>query len=58
MVPFNLEGTLRLNHGRAFVGFTAATGRDTWQVSAPLSVRSGRSGDATFMHFILSLALS
>lgn len=32
MVPLNLEATLRLNHGRAYVGFTAATGRDTWQV--------------------------
>lgn len=32
MVPLNLEGALRLNHGRAFVGFTAGTGKDTWQV--------------------------
>ncbi|CAM9891924.1 unnamed protein product, partial [Hapterophycus canaliculatus] len=31
LVPLNLEGTLRLNHGRAFVGFTASTGQDTWQ---------------------------
>ncbi|CAM9677875.1 unnamed protein product, partial [Laminaria digitata] len=32
IVPLNLEETLHLHHGRAFVGFTAATGRDTWQV--------------------------
>ncbi|CAN0020360.1 unnamed protein product, partial [Sphacelaria rigidula] len=32
VIPLNLESTLRLHHGRAFVGFTAATGRDTWQV--------------------------
>lgn len=32
MVPLNLEATLRLNHGRAFVGFTAGTGKETWQV--------------------------
>ncbi|CAM9353688.1 unnamed protein product [Discosporangium mesarthrocarpum] len=31
-VPLNLEATLKLHHGRAFVGFTAATGTDTWQV--------------------------
>ena len=33
IVLLNLEETLHLHHGRAFVGFTAATGRDTWQVS-------------------------
>ncbi|CAM9683580.1 unnamed protein product, partial [Pylaiella littoralis] len=32
VVPLNLEAIMRLNHGRAFVGFTAGTGRDTWQV--------------------------
>lgn len=32
MVPLNLEAGLQLNHGRAFVGFTAGTGKDTWQV--------------------------
>lgn len=32
VVPLNLEATMRLNHGRAFVGFTAGTGKDTWQV--------------------------
>lgn len=31
VVPLNLKATLRLNHGRAFVGFTAGTGKDTWQ---------------------------
>lgn len=36
VVPLNLEDTLRLHHGRAFVGFTAATGTDTWQVNARL----------------------
>ncbi|CAM9850989.1 unnamed protein product, partial [Chrysoparadoxa australica] len=30
--PLNLEATLELNHGRAWVGFTAATGDETWQV--------------------------
>ena len=32
IVPLNLETTLDLNHGRAFVGFTSATGENTWQV--------------------------
>lgn len=32
VVPLNLEAGLQLNHGRAFVGFTAGTGKDTWQV--------------------------
>ena len=31
-VPINLASTMRLNRGRAWVGFTAATGEDTWQV--------------------------
>jgi len=31
VVPLNLAGTLALTHGRARVGFTAATGEDTWQ---------------------------
>ncbi len=37
MVPLNLEENLRLDHGRAFVGFTAGTGKDTWQVSSFVS---------------------
>lgn len=36
-VPLNLEACLRLHHGRAYVGFTAATGIDTWQVHDLLS---------------------
>jgi hypothetical protein len=32
VTPLNLDATLRLNRGRAWVGFTAATGEDTWQV--------------------------
>ena len=28
----NLESTMRLDSGRAWVGFTAATGDDMWQV--------------------------
>ncbi|KAG5190276.1 concanavalin A-like lectin/glucanase domain-containing protein [Tribonema minus] len=31
VVPLNLEGTLSLTHGRAWVGFTAATGAETFQ---------------------------
>ena len=31
LVPLNLESTLALNHGRAWVGFTSATGDNTWQ---------------------------
>lgn len=30
--PINLDALLKLHHGRAFVGFTAATGTQTWQV--------------------------
>ena len=30
-VPLNLAATLSLDGGRAFVGFTAGTGEDTWQ---------------------------
>jgi hypothetical protein len=32
VTPLNLAHTLYLNHGRAWVGFTSATGDDTWQV--------------------------
>jgi len=32
VVPLHLEATLRLNHGRGWVGFTAATGTNTYQV--------------------------
>ncbi len=28
VVPINLEATIKLQHGRSFVGFTAATGSD------------------------------
>ena len=31
VVPLNLASTLKLNRGRAWVGFTAATGESTWQ---------------------------
>lgn len=30
-VPLNIEGTLSLDNGRAWVGFTAATGNAVWQ---------------------------
>lgn len=29
--PMNLDATLKLDNGRAFVGLTAATGDSTWQ---------------------------
>eukprot|EP00638_Chattonella_subsalsa_P000403 CAMPEP_0117769996 /NCGR_PEP_ID=MMETSP0947-20121206/23453_1 /TAXON_ID=44440 /ORGANISM="Chattonella subsalsa, Strain CCMP2191" /LENGTH=979 /DNA_ID=CAMNT_0005594775 /DNA_START=113 /DNA_END=3052 /DNA_ORIENTATION=- len=32
VAPLALDSTLDLHHGRAWVGFTAATGEDTWQV--------------------------
>jgi len=32
VVPVNIGATLDLNRGRAWVGFTAATGVHTWQV--------------------------
>ncbi len=32
VIPLNLEDTLALDNGRAFIGFTAATGNETWQV--------------------------
>ncbi|GMI22531.1 hypothetical protein TeGR_g13865, partial [Tetraparma gracilis] len=49
IVPLNLEATLDLNHGRAWVGFTAATGSNTWQVHDILewqwrSLRSDKIG--------------
>ena len=31
-IPLNLAATLNLNRGRAWVGFTASTGNETWQV--------------------------
>ncbi len=31
-VPLHLSKTLKLNRGRAWVGFTAATGEETFQV--------------------------
>lgn len=32
VAPLNLDALLSLHHGRAYVGLTAATGLDTWQV--------------------------
>ena len=32
VVPLNLAATLKLNYGRAWVGFTSSTGSETWQV--------------------------
>lgn len=32
ITPVHLAKTLTLNHGRAWVGFSAATGKETWQV--------------------------
>ncbi len=37
VVPINLEATIKLQHGRSFVGFTAATGSDAWQTHEILS---------------------
>ena len=31
-LPLNLDSSLHLNSGRAWVGFTAATGEERWQV--------------------------
>lgn len=31
IVPLNLDATLKLDNGRAYVGFTAATGTEMWQ---------------------------
>eukprot|EP00949_MAST-11_sp_MAST-11-sp1_P003824 g3824.t1 len=36
-VPMNLDATLKLNSGRAYVGFTAATGDEMWQTHDILS---------------------
>ena len=32
VIPLNLADTLALDNGRAYIGFTAATGSETWQV--------------------------
>ena len=32
VIPLNLADTLALDNGRAYIGFTAATGNETWQV--------------------------
>jgi hypothetical protein len=32
MIPINLQATLKLDHGRAYVGLTGATGDNHWQV--------------------------
>ncbi len=39
VVPLNLASTLKLNRGRAWVGFTAATGEATWQTHDILNWR-------------------
>jgi hypothetical protein len=31
IVPLHMRGTLNVHRGRAWVGFTASTGQDTWQ---------------------------
>lgn len=36
-VPLRIEKSLELNHGRAWVGFTAATGELAWQTHDILS---------------------
>ena len=37
VTPMNISATINLNHGRAYVGFTASTGMDTWQTHDVLS---------------------
>ena len=37
VTPLNLAATLKLDNGRAWIGFTAATGDSTWQVHDILS---------------------
>jgi len=32
VIPLNLADTIALDNGRAYIGFTAATGNETWQV--------------------------
>ena len=32
VTPVNLDALLKLHHGRAYVGISASTGLDTWQV--------------------------
>lgn len=36
-VPLRIENTLELYHGRAWVGFTGATGANAWQTLDILS---------------------
>lgn len=38
-VSLRLESSIELNHGRAWVGFTAATGENAWQTHEILSWR-------------------
>jgi len=37
VTPLDLTSLLKLHHGRAWVGFTASTGGDTWQTQDVLS---------------------
>jgi len=39
VTPLDLGGLLHLDHGRAWVGFTGSTGRQTWQTQDVLSWR-------------------
>ena len=36
-LPLNLAATLKFDHGRGFIGFTAATGDERWQTHDILS---------------------
>ncbi|KAH9148078.1 hypothetical protein LEN26_004610 [Aphanomyces euteiches] len=54
-VPIHLDATLRLTGGRAFVGFTAATGEKAWQVHDIVSwqidsLRNLPPNQADFIH--------
>ena len=50
MTPLDLGSLLKLHHGRAWVGFTAATGAATWQVHDVLAWQwqSSRAGRRPF----------
>ncbi len=37
VIPLNLAATLKLDNGRAWIGFTASTGDSKWQVHDILS---------------------
>ena len=44
VTPLNLNGLLHLYHGRAWVGFTGATGLSTWQTQVSHFSSSGVQG--------------